>query len=204
MNAGAESLTTKLSLAIRLVDDYTKEQPVGAVSVSLKDQKYEAIKNPSEYYLFLDLPGEDYTVQVRSDFYFDETLDVHLSSLDPRNPSKDILLKPKPTYPFPNGATLIRGTVADQNKKLVSDATVEFSEKNLKTSTSKNGEFVLYFPPLKDKDVIKEKDKRFVKTKTGKSILVEAASNNYSGKTTLDSLEEGTSKTVAIVLNISS
>nr|CBH39148.1 conserved hypothetical protein [uncultured archaeon] len=105
-----ERHSTKLSLAVSLLDDYSKGKPIGRVEVSLKGRKEKPVKNLSSYYLFLKLPDDSYTVQVRSDFYFDEELDIDLAGF--KEPTA-INLKPKPSYPFSAGATLIRGAVAN-------------------------------------------------------------------------------------------
>lgn len=105
-----ERHSTKLSLAVSLLDDYSKGKPIGRVKVSLEGRKEKMVKNLSSYYLFFDLPDDTYTVQVRSDFYFDEELDIYLAGF--KEPTA-INLKPKPSYPFSQGATLIRGAVAN-------------------------------------------------------------------------------------------
>ena len=60
-----EEKATRLSLAVRLVDDYTDTQPIGRIKVfiaeitRIKNGKEEVLKgiiNPGGYYLFLDLP----------------------------------------------------------------------------------------------------------------------------------------------------
>lgn len=55
----------------------------------------------------------------------------------------EIVLKPKPSYPFPDNATLVRGYASDTEP--VKDAIVKVVGENLITITDKNGEFVLYF-----------------------------------------------------------
>ncbi len=105
-----ERHSTKLSLAVSLLDDYSKGKPIGRVEVSLEGRKEKPVKNLSSYYLFLDLPDDAYTVQVGSDYYFDEELDIYLAGF--KEPTA-INLKPKPSYPFSQGATLIRGAVAN-------------------------------------------------------------------------------------------
>ncbi|MBE9594102.1 MAG: hypothetical protein IMF19_11575, partial [Proteobacteria bacterium] len=155
---------TKLSFAISLLDDYSKGKPIGRVDVSLKDRKEKSVKNLSSYYLFLDLPVGTYTVQVKSDYYFDEDSDpITPSQLDPKNPIVYKYLKPKPSYPFPPGATLIRGMVYDSAGKAVSDAKVKVRGKDVENKTTEEGEFVLYFGPLTEDEIIREDGKRFVK-----------------------------------------
>lgn len=53
----------------------------------------------------------------------------------------EIILKPKPSYPFPDNATLVRGYASMP----VKDALVKVEDENLITITDQNGEFVLYF-----------------------------------------------------------
>ena len=112
----------KLALAAFLLDDYSKGKPIGRIDVFLKGRKEKPIKNLSSYYLFLDLPDDSYTVQVKSDYYFDE-------DSDPINPAErapkkqvNVTLKPKPSYPFPPGATLIRGVVQNTDGHVVANA----------------------------------------------------------------------------------
>jgi hypothetical protein len=199
LNRIIDSRTVKLSLAVSLIDDFTKKTPLGSVKVSLKDRKHEAIKNLSGYYVFLDLPDETYTVQVKSDFYFDENVDATLSSLDSRNPVKEIWLTPKPSYPFPPGATLVRGTVYDTSQKTVPDAVVQISEKNLKNATSEKGEFVLYFRPLKESEIVRDNGKRFVKGQAGKRIRIKATKNGRLGEEDIE-IEEGSTNIIYIHL----
>lgn len=249
-----ERHTTKLSFAVSLQDDYSKGKPRGRVEVSLKDRKEKAIRNLSSYYLFLDLPDGTYTVQVRSDYYFDEESDINLprpvdfafrsgsggaepdsteallqdiSGLrdrdvlefdnesdpperrmifldsdpttnkihwegDPRggleydygedakirlpvpeNLIIRMMLKPKPSYPFPPGATLIRGMVYDSAEEAVSGARVRVKGKEIENKTTEKGEFVLYFGPLTEDEIIEEDGKRFVKGDGDKIIRLE-------------------------------
>jgi hypothetical protein len=198
--------TANLSLAIRLKDDYTKEQPIGPIKISLKDENRKTVKNSSGYYLFLGPPSETYTVQIKSEIYFGENIQVQLSDIDPKKPEKEIVLKPNPAYPFPNGATLIRGMVIDQADNPVPNANVQVTEKNLNTVTTERGEFVLYFPPLRENDVKKENGSRFIKTTDNKKLSIKATFGAHSTTVSLkEDVEEGvTTKTTAIKLNISS
>lgn len=66
----------------------------------------------------------------------------------------EIPLKPRPTYPFPDHAILVRGSIYDSDNEPVSNAKVEV-EDQIETKSDKNGEFVLYFkkiaPPVQIK-----------------------------------------------------
>ena len=170
-----ERYTTRLSFAVVLLDDYSRGKPIGRVDVSLKKRKQKPIKNLSSYYLFLDLPDGTYTVQVRSDYYFDEDSGaINPVELDPKNPVVNITLKPNPSYPFPPGATLIRGKVCDSAGKAVSGAKVKAKGWDVENKTTEKGEFVLYFGPLTDEEIIREGGKRFVKGNGGKTLYLKA------------------------------
>lgn len=145
-------LTTKLSLAVWLIDDYTKKELIGSAKVKLKEGDIEAIKNISGYYCFIDLTAENYTVGIESDFYFPKEETVDTSALDPKNPVVAIELKPKPSYPFPGHATLVRGLVEGAGGPVV-NADMEVVGKTIKTITDEKGEFVLYFEGIKEENI---------------------------------------------------
>lgn len=136
-------IIVRLSMALRLVDDYAKKGPLGHVKVKLKEGDINANKNLSGYYLFTDLTAGNYTVVIEPDLYFPEEITVDISSLDPKNPVIEIVLKPRPAYPFPGNATLLRGLVSDTGP--VVNAVLKVVGKTIETITDKSGEFVLYF-----------------------------------------------------------
>ena len=189
-----ERHSTKLAFAVLLVDDFSNREPIGGVDVSLKDRKEKPVKNISSYYLFLDLPDDSYTVQVRSDYYFDEELDT-TAELDAKNPVVNITLKPKPSYPFPPGATLIRGKVYASGGEAVSGAKVRVKEKGVENKTTEKGEFVLYFGPLIEDEIIEVDGKRFVKGDEDKIIHLEV---EYEGVTKTMGLEVGEGKAISV------
>jgi len=161
----AESITTRLSLAVDITDDYREGKVISDLEIFLKDQDTKPVKNPSGYYLFLDLTGSNETVLVEGgDYYFDnESEDIELDELDTLNPLVNITLKPTPSYPFPPSATLIRGCVRDSQNKGISGATLEIKKTDFETQTTTMGEFVIYFWGLNDYEVEIEDGKRIVK-----------------------------------------
>ena len=189
-----ERHSTKLAFVVLLVDDFSNREPIGGVDVSLKDRNEKPVKNLSSYYLFLDLPDDSYTVQVRSDYYFDEELDT-TAELDAKNPVVNITLKPKPSYPFPPGATLIRGKVYALGGEAVSGAKVRVKEKGVENKTTEKGEFVLYFGPLIEDEIIEVDGKRFVKGDEDKIIHLEV---EYEGVTKTLGLEVCEGKTISV------
>lgn len=193
-----ERHTVKLSLAVYPLDVYSNGEPIGRIEVSLKDRKEKPIKNSSSYYLFLDLPDDTYTVQVRSDYYFDvDSETINPAELDPKNPVVNITLKPKPSYPFPPGATLIRGMVYDTRGKAVSRAKVRIRGRDLENKTTEKGEFVLYFKSLTEDEIIKEGGKRFVKGNGDKIIHLEVEYDEIIKTIDLEA-EEGEATSVIV------
>lgn len=147
-------ISTNLSFAVRLTDEYTQRKPVGDINVMIKQGDIQAIKNLSGYYLFTDLIPGNYDVVITSDFYFHEETQKtreDISSLDPKEPVVEIVLKPKPAYPFPANATLVRGVV--KNTGPLVNAQVSVTGKPIETITDERGEFVLYFKGIKEEDI---------------------------------------------------
>ncbi|MGC5328282.1 hypothetical protein [Brevibacillus sp. SYSU BS000544] len=108
-----EESVTKLSIAIRLKDDFTEAEPIGNVTVSIKGLEKEPFKNLNGYHIFTDLPRELHEVKVaaKSDFYLERDTD-RLIAWIPDNPVvEEITLKPHCAYPFPVGSTLLRAVV---------------------------------------------------------------------------------------------
>ena len=183
-------ITTRLSLAVALIDGYTGKQPIGYVKIFIKDQNLKAFKNRSGYYLFFNLPDGEYTVRSDSEYYFDEETPVKSSDLDPLNPVVSIRLEPKPSYPFPSGATLIRGMVQNSNRNPASEAKVEIAGKEVSNRTTVKGEFVLYFNALTEDDIIVEDTKRFVKGNGDKTIHLKATHDTKTGTADLEEVQE--------------
>lgn len=146
-----------LLLVVWLVDDYTKDQPVGDVKVKINQLRKTGVKNLSGYYFFTGLPDGNYQVSVESDLYFTTEQTVDLSTLDLKNPVLEILLKPGPAYPFPDHATLVRGFVGDSFGDAEVEVTVAATRPPIefpKAKTNEKGEFVLYFQGIKTENII--------------------------------------------------
>ncbi|MCF6155893.1 MAG: hypothetical protein E3K36_11715 [Candidatus Brocadia sp.] len=150
-------ISTNLSLAVRLTDDYTEKEAIGYIKVTLEEGDVKAVRNLSGYYLFNDLAAGNYTVSVESDVYFAEEKVVSVPLPDTRNPVVEIILKPVPPYPFPSNATLVRGLVSNANP--VVNADVKVLGKTIETKTDERGEFVLYFKGIKKENITIEINK---------------------------------------------
>lgn len=80
-----ETITTNLSLAISLVDDFTQREATGHLKVMIKEGNINPIKNLSGYYIFTDLADGIYTVKIASDFYFPEERVIDISKIKTSN-----------------------------------------------------------------------------------------------------------------------
>ena len=144
-------VTSNLTFAVLLTDEYTQEGSAGGVQVKLKEEGSKATKNLSGYFLFTDLAPGIYTIRVESDYYSPAEKSVDTSILDANNPVVQIVLKPNPRYPFPASATLLRGVVT--NAAAVNGADVSVIGKTITTVTDERGEFVLHFRGVKTETV---------------------------------------------------
>lgn len=182
---------SKLSLAVNLIDDCSTGEIAGEVGVSLKGLAVNPVRNPSGYYLFLNLPETNYTVQVKGgEFYFDTGKEnVNPTDLDKRNPVITLTLYPTPSYPFQPTATLIMGHVQDSMGKGISNAVVNVGESDIHTRTTEKGDFVIYFKDLKKDDVTLIDGKKLVNIH-GKDPILVILHLDYEKKTVSVAVEE--------------
>ena len=161
------AITTKLSFAVKLMDDFTKNETIGSIRVKIKEMDKKAIKNPSGYYLFTDLKDGTYTVRVDSDLYFSEEKTVDISSFpDQKNPISEIILIPRPVYPFSQNATLIRGVVRDAAKAPVKGAQLRVIGRDMETISDENGSFVFYLSGIENEEEVIIESKKNGNTRT--------------------------------------
>lgn len=180
-----------LSFAVWVVDDYTQKEPMGEVRVMLNGEKIttlKPLKNMSGYLIFSGLPEGTYTLSVDSEFYFSEEKIVDNSSfVNSKEPVVEIVLKPKPRYPFPDRATLIRGILVPlaPEPDLFADITVKAISKStgreILGTPDEKGEFVLYFREIINKKaeiILEIKGEGIEKTL---SVLIEEGQSMYTG-----------------------
>ncbi len=193
------SSTRKLSLAVYLIDDYTSREVVGNLDVSIKDHNVKPIRNPGGYYLFFDLPGDNYTVQVKGgEYYFDEESEtIKPDDLDELNPVADIVIKPAPPYHFPSTATLVRGHLEDSGGERIPGAVLGIKGCGTLTGTNDKGEFVIYLKNLKQNDVVKVDRKMLVKI-NGKNPVLEIKHLNHKKLTKTLEVVQGTTTSLSI------
>lgn len=177
-----------LSFALWLIDDYTQKEPHGDFRVTVNGEKItgmKALKNLSGYYVFSGLPEGKYTLSVESEHYFSDERIVDTSSfVGSKEPVVEVILKPRPSYPFPDRATLVRGVLA-VNYGILSGITVKAvstsSGREVLSVPEENGEFVIYF-----KEIIKVKSDVVLEIK-GEGVektlpvIIEEGNSTYIG-----------------------
>lgn len=197
----------RLSFAISLKDAYSGGRPQGIVELII-DGHEKPVLNPSGYYTFLNLPAGRYQLKVVSENYLDEKVMVNVE--DKLFAVVEISLMPKTCYPFPPGVTLVRGRLRDFRGAIAGAVlTGSLSESRFFGRTDERGEFVIFFDPLKDEEVMKEGKMTYVKGPDAKGnrkdILI---SGEYHGKdgrllqieTRLDDIAVGTTNFRDLVL----
>lgn len=142
----------KLSFAVWVIDDYTKQKPLGKIQVETKETGKKASQNLSGYYFFTDLNAGNYKLTIKPELYFPEEITVDMSAFsDPKKPvveingKPEIALKPNPRYPFPANATLLRGQIESSSGKTVTGLRVGVDGRDIENLADSKGEFVLYF-----------------------------------------------------------
>lgn len=147
-----DRLITKLSIALLITDSFTGKVVSNAIKVSILENSKTAYRNLSGYFIFTDLENGIYSVIIESELFFSITKQINISSLDPKNPLVFIQLIPKPSYPFPENSTLIRGSVNSANGS-AENASIKVIGKQIETVTDENGEFALFFKNVKQEQV---------------------------------------------------
>lgn len=172
------SYVREVSVAFRPIDQFTREQPLAPLSVSIKELPgTRAGRNYSGFFFFEDLEPGNYTLMVKpnpvsSDYFYLEPFpgDPWASGFElPIEIQPNVLLTftlrlvPKVSYPFPANATLIRGRVTQGSSAGVADAVVTCTydqvdpqdvsqtiPETVETLTNGDGEYVLFFKSLPD------------------------------------------------------
>ncbi|NPV90576.1 MAG: hypothetical protein HPY50_07385 [Firmicutes bacterium] len=132
------------SLVVCLIDDYTGEAcKRGKFSLTLEDKVVRRpVPKPEGYYVFTDLPGGSCRLSIRSDIFFEETLDVNLDAIDDPEGVLYVSLRPRSFYPFPEGAALIRGGLRDEEGRPAGGVRVRavmLSENSARARVSRDG-----------------------------------------------------------------
>lgn len=194
-----QRLETTLSIALSLVDDFTGREPLGRVVLTLNGRITDAVRNRSGYYLFLNLPSANpdgsvagYDLGVNAEFYSPSLRDdVRPVDLPRLAPVVNMTMFPNPSYPFPSGATLLRGTVQDLSGNPIPGATVEIRNSTVQGTTTAKGEFALYFKRVTADDVVITAGKRLLVVNGTTNLRVRVQHPLYRSSNVVMTVEEG-------------
>ncbi|UKS25289.1 carboxypeptidase-like regulatory domain-containing protein [Paenibacillus sp. HWE-109] len=116
-------LKTRVSLVVCVIDASTSKTPLGnTTTVYLEGTRSKAISKSNGSYIFNDLPPGDYRLTVSSEYYFPEQ---SLITVGTDNFIEIVQLKPLPSYPFSQGAGLIRAMLKDAAGAPIMDAKLQ-------------------------------------------------------------------------------
>jgi hypothetical protein len=174
-----DSFAHVLSAAVNVVDTFTDETARVKLRVRLKESKRaRAIVNASGVFCFEDVANGNYTLVAEPDpvtagWYFLEPLPTQpwpqnfeqpmtIPVPGPDSPLVQVSLGPNPSYPFPPGTTLLRGSVSQggpNNRAGGAVLSADYDQTdpadplhtvvaNVATQSDTNGEYVLCFRKL--------------------------------------------------------
>lgn len=195
----AEASVLNLSFAVSVIDDYTQQpELIGDTEVILQSDGRKALRNRSGYHFFTDLSEDDVQIKIKNKFYFEKVIEVTISDLDQRLPLIEEVLKPNYLYPFPEGATTIRGKVYDEDLDVpISDVSVKIKNSDISNASDESGRFVLYFGPLTEDDIDVQNGHRYITVNNKKKFKVAFEHVDYRDNTeNIGQIEEGEKKLI--------
>ena len=141
-----ERISTVLSMAIMLKDELSSDQRAMG-DLFLKDPSGvgNAPRHSTGYFLLVNLPEKSCTFIASGMFYQEQNFTVDPTALDPHRPLVDLFLKPNATYPFPEGITVLKSMVVDENYKPVPDASIKVKSMTESTVSDNHGVFFIRF-----------------------------------------------------------
>ena len=168
-----EKIKSSLSLAVILKDDLTPDKSVkGEVFLMATGIKKQPIRHKTGYFLFMDLPKREYQLTAGGRFYKLENYPINMDSINPKEPFVEVFLKQKSIYPFPQGSTVIKGSIINSENKLISDASIKIKETDTETISENDGGFFFYFDTVdEDKNIVFIINKSGYKKKEVKALV---------------------------------
>lgn len=138
-----EARETALALAVRVVDTHTGTAPPVGLSVAIEDDARTPLRTGPGTYVFLGaaIEGDPTVVVDGAARYrpFSESLTIPATG----PPAVEVALEPSTAYPFPRGATLVRGSARTTTGTPIAGATITVRDTDLGTTSEASGEFVL-------------------------------------------------------------
>ena len=151
-----ERVKTSLSMAVLLKDELSPyKKAIGNVFLKATGIRKPIVRHGTGYYLFMDLLQGEYTLTAGGNFYRPEDFLVDTKSFNPKQPFIDLFLRPKANYPFPEGMTILKGTIFDGEDKPIPEASLKINGMNESATSEEDGSFFVQFMGIdKDKKII--------------------------------------------------
>ena len=119
------SFKTIVSFVVCVIDDFNGERVRnGNLLITLAESRKRPIRKKEGVFVFVDLERMTYNLRIESDRYFAQNIQVDPDQLDRLDPVIYVRLKPLPSYPFSNAATLLRGRLVDRAERILPEAAV--------------------------------------------------------------------------------
>jgi hypothetical protein len=140
-----ERISTVLSIAIMLKDELSPDQRAMGDLFLQAPLGADAPRHSTGYFLLFNLPEEQCTVTAGGMLYQEQKFTVDPTALDTFRPLVDLFLKPNAAYPFPEGVTVLKSMVVDENYKFVSDASITVKSMTESAVSDDHGAFFILF-----------------------------------------------------------
>jgi hypothetical protein len=181
-----ETRKTKLSLAVLAKDAFVPAEALkGGVSLQVNGRYGPVFQNRMGYWLFLDLPEGAYNVKAAGDYYSVKLLNA-VGGLNPLRPVLEINLEPNASYPFPNGTTLLRGTVKNAESAVLTDVKITVDGEDRQVFTDGQGAFALYFKNVSGNQA---------------TVKLTVSKEGFQTKKKNFTIQKGTTKVISITLS---
>lgn len=148
-----DEISVKAGVSFNVLDDFTGKMPAGAVSVSIENSSIKPVKNNYGYYTFTGLTAGSYNFIIKNNYFASQKITLKLENNSP-SVSRQVNLIPLPSYQFPEGSTVIKGTVVDNiSKAPVAGAGINLKLKGVEKNTvsDEQGKFVIYLANVNEK-----------------------------------------------------
>ncbi len=144
-----EKNVSNISLVFLPLDDFDSHKPIlEQVEVYLEGVWQTPLYHPEGYIIYMDLPQGNYHVTAGGKYYnLYETFTVDTSTFHPLSDVIQVHMKPRPDYPFPDSATLLRGVVTNDAGTPLEGVRVEVTNPPDMALTDSSGAFVFFFEP---------------------------------------------------------
>ena len=135
-----------LSLAVMLKDDLSPDKKtIGDVFLKATGVRKEIIQHSTGYFLLVDLPEGKHVLTGSGHFYKPGNLAIDTKTIDPKQPFAELMLTPKSNYPFPDGLTILKGRIADQEYRPIAAATINVATMPESATSEDDGGFFIQF-----------------------------------------------------------